>query len=161
MNRANSFTSNALYHLKKWHGRDIDLYVRGAVSQSTSTGIISYPETKYKIKRAPVLEIATAFAEIKAQNFAVAGRPFEFGGNYTLKDTVVIISNKNLPTNYNVNKVDNFIINHRRYSIKDTKEFQYDRLTVFLLEELVGQKANEIHDITEYLIVGEGVIREP
>ncbi len=156
--KANNFTKKVLYQLKKWHGQSVDLYLRGAVSQNVETGVPTYPETKWKIKRAPVLEIASAFAEIKAQNLAVAGRPFEYGGTYNLNQTSVIVEQKNLPANYIANKNDSFIIRHKRYSITDHQVFQEEQLTVFVIQELVGQAVSEIYDVADELIVTEGII---
>src|SRR5258708_7433647 len=126
---ANGFTKKVLYQLKKWHGRNIDLYLRGAVSQNVETGVQTYPESKWKIKRAPVMEIESIEGETKAQNFAVAGRPFEFGGIFNLYKTVVIVENKDLPRGYILNKYDNFVLDHKRFQIINTKALQENRVT--------------------------------
>lgn len=155
--KANNFTKRSLYQLKKWHGQPVDLYIRGNVSQDVETSIPTYPETKWKIKRAPVLDIGSILADIKAQNFAVAGRPFEYGGYFSLNGTNIIVEQKDLPKNYHANSVDNFIIKHRRYTISDYKEYQEQQLTVFIVQELVGQMVNEIFDVCDKLSVGEQI----
>lgn len=155
--KANNFIKKALYQLNKWNGQPVDLYLSGQVSQNVETGIPVYPETKWKIKRAPVTEIGSVLAEIKAQNFAVAGRPFEYGGTYVLNQTSVIIEFKLLPKNYRANKNDSFVINHRRYSITDYKEYQQDQVTIFVIQELVGEAVNEIYDLCDSLVSSESV----
>lgn len=146
-----------MYQLKKIHGRNVDLYVRGAVSQNVETGVPTYPETKYKIKRVPVLEVKSIKADSLAQNFAVAGRSFEYGGKYNLNSTVILIEDRQLPDNYLANDVDNFIIDHKRFRIVDHKVQQENRLFVFIVEELEGQATSEIYDSKESFIASETV----
>lgn len=158
--KANSFTKKVLYHLKKWNGQPVDLYLRGTASQDVETGVVTYPETKHHIKKAPVLNIDTMKMDNLAQNFAVAGRPFEYGGNYVINGTHVIVSQRDLPDNYTLNKNDAFIINHRRFSIKDTQEFQEAQAVIFILEELRGQPVNEIFNVKNEVILTQGVTSE-
>lgn len=155
MRQTNSFTRKTLYQLKKWHGRDIDLYIRGAVSQNVKTGVPNYPETKWKLRRTPVLEITTTLADNKAQNFAVAGRPFEYGGIFNLNETNVLVEFKDLPSGYLANNNDAFIIDHKRFNVIKTKVLQKLRLIVFTIQELKGQKVSEIYDVIEYLSLSE------
>lgn len=155
--RTNNLLKKTLYQLKKWHGMSVDLYLRGTVSQNVETFVVTFPEVKWMIKRAPVTDLKTVVTKTDAQNFAVAGRSFEFGGHYTLSQTVVIVEIKDLPTNYAPNKTDSFVIDHKRYAIVDFHNYIDKQAVIFVIEHLSGQKTNEIFSVRDGLSLTEGV----
>lgn len=128
--RANSFIGQAMYQLKKFSSSRANLYVRGTVSQNVETFKVSYPETNYPIRRVVILPITEAKQLVE---FSV----------YNKKDSVVLVESKDLSRGYELNTNDCFIIDDKRYTIKDFKDLREIRAVAFLVEHLVGQILDE------------------
>lgn len=157
MSKANRFISSTVYHLKRSYGQPVALYIRGVVSQNPSTGEVTYPERKWKIKKAPVL---TAELLRKFQydlSFIAANKNFTYGGHYDKSQRGIIVDTRDLPANYVQSLDDAFVIDHRRYAIKSVDEFEQARSLIFLVEELKNQRVNEIYDRIDHMDFVENV----
>lgn len=159
--KANNFTKKAMYFLNKEHGQCVNLYLRGVVSQDVESGDINCSEVVWKIKRVPVLEIETVPSDVRAYNFSAAGRQFEYGGNFVVTQTHIIVYKKFLPKGYRANKTDRFIIKHRSFVISDFKELQDEQIVDFTVTELVGQQVAErfIHNVKDTILTQDGVTK--
>lgn len=157
---ANNFTKQVLYQLDKFSSRLVDYYIRGAASQNVNTGRTTYPETKLTIKKAIVMNTAQARQLAQATNFAVAGRPFEYGGFFATNGLYIIIKYKDLAANFVQNTDDAFIIDHKRYNIKEVQNYQEMQSFIFVVEELVGQPVHEIFGSKDNLYLSENVSYE-
>lgn len=153
--RANSFAKQVFYQLEKQAAREIDLYVRGTVSQAVNTGRTSYSETKYCLRKAMVLTATQARQLAQATNFAVAGRPFEYGGYFATNGLFLIIKLKDLPLGYKQNNDDAFVIDHKRYNIKETQLYDEAQGMIFVVEYLPGQPVQEITGSKDNLYLTE------
>jgi hypothetical protein len=151
MSKANRFISNTVYHLKRSYGQPVALYIRGVVSQDPSTGEVTYPERKWKIKKAPVL---TAELMRKFQydlSFIAANKNFTYGGMFDKSQRGIIVDTRDLPSDYVQSLDDAFVIDHRRYAIKSIDEFEQARSLIYLVEELKNKRINEIYDRIDHM----------
>jgi len=151
MNRANRFIEDSIYTLKRNFGQPVDLYIRGTATQDAETGDVTFTETKWKIKKAPVL---TADLLRKFQydlSFIAANKNFTYGGFYDKTQRGIIVDARDLPTDYAQSLDDSFIVDHRRYAIKNIEQFEQGRSFIFIVEELKGQRVNETFDTIDHL----------
>ncbi len=153
--KANSFIKKILYQLKKLNGQTVDLYIRGTVSQDPGTGLVNYPETRWRIRRAPFIPDVIQRSELQQPPFATAGRQAEFGGYFVVGDSLIIVDYKDLPKNYKANMVDNFVICHERYQIKSAEPSTQLQGVLFTVRKLSGQRVNEIFEIRDKFTLTE------
>jgi hypothetical protein len=143
MNSLRYLRSN-LYVLKKEYGKSIDLYKKKA-TVNIETGRRTVVRRKASIRRAivmPSLENTKAYG----QGFTSKG-PGQGPVNIETVDRIVIVDDKDLPNDFDIEPGDYCIINRHRYEIKSVDDYESNIGYVLTLKETRGIESFAIIDI--------------
>lgn len=158
MSLANRFISDIIYTLKRDYGQQVDLYIRGSVSQDPSTGKVTFNETKVKLYKVPVLAIHLLRKAIYGRDYLAASRAFTYGATFDTAQSGILIDVKDLPQGFSPKIDDSFVINHQKYQIKAFDVLEDNLALMYTLEQLKSQKTNEIYDIYDKCYLTEVLV---
>jgi hypothetical protein len=149
-----AYIRSNIYTLKRDYGEPADLYKR-VVINDFQTGKKKTTRTKLHIKKVIILPGSDL---INSQSLRVVDQKAQ---NVEVVDRIVIIDTRDVPKTFIIDDNDTYIIIlHKRYEIKNIRNYEYDTGYILELRQTVGAEVAEIHDVSvrQKLIFNENIV---
>lgn len=115
MRTRSDFIRSTLYALKRLYGEKITLVQRTETNTDFDTGVITYTNSEYTIRR------AIRMPETSASNVQVGAdfRHFRFGSQVEVGDKQFVIDAKDLPASVTIKVADEITAGSETFMVKD------------------------------------------
>ena len=110
---------NVLYLMKRAYGIPLDYYQVTPGSVNVETGVVEDDTvTLTEIKRGISFEVTVGQKFEYDLGFVAANKNFTYGGLFEVGDRVIIIDESDLPSDFQVQENDYFVVSGDRYNIE-------------------------------------------
>lgn len=118
-----AFVRSVLHGLKKLYADEVDVYSLDTTEFNTKTGKTTVVKTRYRIRRAIVLDADQLRKFSYDLTFIAANKSFSYGGHYDINEKGFIIDRADLPRGFVFQQ--RYIIAHEgeRYETKEIKDY--------------------------------------
>jgi hypothetical protein len=152
------FVKQNLYVLKRSYGAPADLYHIVSMIQDPRIGTTITQKVKYHIKRAILLP-TTLQTYLNPQG-AYTKPGTDTPAGLTIGQKLIIIDNRDLPKDFDIDLKDYLVINRVRYDIKSSEQLEHRKGTLLVTKQVTGQRVDEIFDVTikQKLIINQSAV---
>lgn len=148
MSRAHfRYIRRIMYSLKRRYPQEVQLYRSTGETVNYQTGVKTRTTIKHTIKRGVLLPQNMTRNFSYDLSFIAANKEFTYGGLFDTSTRQVIVSRRDIPTDWPLDLNSWLVMKHTRYELKEVREFEHNEVVVFVAKALTNAPPTEHHDV--------------